>query len=133
MNTSDEPLTDEPGPSITVNQPIVTDESAPSRSKKDEVKDRLTGKKKLTPKEKKYAVFGGVGTLNCLALGVIGYWGYKRYTAGGENGWKILGIAVGAWAGLSAIEFLTVRLFLYLMFADLNSGYAAWKDKRHQS
>jgi hypothetical protein len=102
---------EESGPSITLNQPVVHDETsaAPTtHSKKEEVKDKLTGKKKFSPKEKKYAAIGGIGTLNFIVLGVVGYLGYRRYSKG-ENGWRILGIAVGAWAGFSAIEFLGVR------------------------
>ena len=111
MNTSDEQVVDGPGPTITLNQPVIHDETVPSsmgESKTEEVKDKLTGKKKFSPKEKRVAVFGGIGTLNLLALGAVGFWGYRRYKLG-ENGWKILGIAAGAWVGLSAVEWLSVR------------------------
>ena len=53
-------------------------------------------------------MFGGLGGVNVLALGVVSYWGYKKYAAG-ENVWKVIGIAAGAWVGLSALEFLGVR------------------------
>jgi hypothetical protein len=71
-------------------------------------KDKSKGRKKFSKKDKEIVVFGGLGGVNVLALGVVSYWGYKRYT-GGENVWKIIGIAAGAWVGLSALEFLSVR------------------------
>jgi hypothetical protein len=103
LNTSDGPVVPEPGPSITVN-PIVFDESDAADS------NGLRGKRtrRLSEREKQVAVFGGVGSVNVLAVGLIGYFGYKRYAAG-ENGWRILGIAVGTFAGISAVQYLGVR------------------------
>lgn len=72
------------------------------------LKDKLKGRKKFSKKDKEIVVFGGLGGVNVLALGVVSYLGYKRYTRG-ENAWKVIGIAAGAWVGLSALEFLSVR------------------------
>lgn len=77
------------------------------------VKDKLTGKKKFTAKDQQVAVYGGVGTLNLLALGGVAFWGWRRYT-GGENGWKVLGMAAGIWVGISSLEWLSVRYILKL-------------------
>jgi len=102
------------------------------------ITEKLKGKKKFSKKDKEVAVYGGVGTLNLLALGAIGYWGWRRYK-GGENGWKILGIAAGVWVGISTIEWATVRyvpprsfLFSY-MYADDTSAFAVWKHKEKSS
>jgi hypothetical protein len=84
-----------------------SDEGVNGEMKK--VKDKLTGKKKFSAKDQEVAVYGGVGTLNLLALGVIGFWGWKRYTTGGESGWKVLGMAAGIWVGVSSLEWLSVR------------------------
>ena len=79
-----------------------------------------------------------------LAVGLIGYFGYKRYAAG-ENGWKVLGIAVGTFAGISAVQYLGVRYkpppldSLHLLFTDFvvetnfDSAFKAWKVKKAKS
>ena len=113
LDTSDQQVISEPGPSIT-DAPRITDETKDTTSDEGvngevkKVKDKLTGKKKFSAKDKEVAVYGGVGTLNLLALGAIGFWSWKRYS-GGENGWKVLGIAAGLWVGVSSLEWLSVR------------------------
>ena len=71
------------------------------------LKDKVRHKK-LSKREKEYVVFSGVGSLNLLAVGIIGYIGWKRYRAG-ENGWKVIGIAVATFTGISAVQYLGVR------------------------
>ena len=73
------------------------------------MKEKLKGHRKFSKKDKEVAVYGGIGTVNLLCLGAIGYWSWRRYSAGTENGWKILGIAAGAWAGITAFEWLSMR------------------------
>jgi hypothetical protein len=72
------------------------------------LKEKIKGHKKLSKKDEKVVVYSGVGTLNLLALGGIGYWGWRRYT-GGENGWKVIGYAAGIWCGVASLEWLGVR------------------------
>jgi hypothetical protein len=72
------------------------------------LKEKIKGHKKLSKKDEKVVVYSGVGTLNLLALGGIGYWGWRRYT-GGENGWKVIGYAAGLWCGVATLEWLSVR------------------------
>ena len=69
----------------------------------------MKGPRKFSKKDKEVAVYGGIGTVNLLCLGAIGYWSWKRYSAGTENGWKILGIAAGVWAGITCFEWLSMR------------------------
>ena len=93
------------------------DETSSAEDSNGGLKDKLSGKKKFSKKEKEAAVYGGVGTLNLLALGVVGYWGWRKYK-GGENGWKILGIAAGVWAGISAIEWASIRYVPLFTFPE---------------
>jgi hypothetical protein len=76
----------------------------------------LKGRKKLSKKDKEVAaVYGGIGTVNLLCLGAIGYFSWRRYSTGTENGWKILGIAAGTWVGITAFEWLSMRYGSRLM------------------
>lgn len=118
LDTSDEQVISDSGPSITVNQPIV-DETQEVEDTKDDVesaangiKKKLSGHKKFSAKDKEVAVYGSFGTLNLLALGAVGYWSWKRYT-GGETAWKVIGIAAGAYAGFAACEWIGVRYVFF--------------------
>jgi hypothetical protein len=110
LNTNDsDQVIQEPGPSITVN-PVIHDETHDEESEENGgLKEKLKGHRKFSKKDKEVAVYGGIGTVNLLCLGGIGYWSWRRYSAGTENGWKILGIAAGAWAGITAFEWLSMR------------------------
>jgi hypothetical protein len=123
LDTSDQQVVGDSGPSVS-EAPHITDETKedtrPDEGVNGEIKDvkkKLTGKKKLSAKDKEVAMYSGVGTLNVLALAGIGFWGWRRYT-GGENGWKVLGIAAGVWVGFSSLEWLSVRYVLKLVIAD---------------
>jgi len=104
LNISDAPVVQEPGPSISVN-PVVIDE--PAADEGNGLKDKVRHKH-LSKRDKEFVVFGGVGSVNLLAMGIIGYFGWKRYRAG-ENGWKVIGIAVATFTGISAVQYLGVR------------------------
>jgi hypothetical protein len=145
LNTNEEEqVISEGGPSISMD-PITVDETTSSQAesggesvkekakeKANGIKDKLTGKKKFSEKDKRVALFGGVGTLNILAMVGVGVWGYKRYNAG-ESGWRTAGIALGAWAGVSAIEWLGVRYdFLKFRF-DSFSAMSVWREKKDKS
>jgi hypothetical protein len=110
LNTNDsDQVIPEPGPSISVN-PVIHDETHDEESEENGgLKEKLKGHRKFSKKDKEVAVYGGIGTVNLLCLGAIGYWSRRRYSAGTENGWKILGIAAGAWAGITAFEWLSMR------------------------
>lgn len=112
LNTTDERVVSEPSPSITIHLPAIQDDShgdaENSTGPPSSLKEKFKKHKKLSKKDQKIAIFGGVGTLNLLALGAVGYWGYKRYS-NGENGWKVLGVAAGIWAGVTVFEWLSVR------------------------
>ena len=121
LDTSDQQVVGESGPSFS-EAPHITYETK-NETRSDEgvngeiknVKEKLTGKKKLSAKDKEVAMYSGVGTLNVLALAGIGFWGWKRYT-GGENGWKVLGIVAGVWVGFSSLEWLSVRYVIGLVY-----------------
>src|SRR5271170_454402 len=110
LNTNDsDQVIHEPGPTISVN-PVIHDETHDEESEENGgLKEKLKGHRKFSKKDKEVAVYGGIGTVNLLCLGGIGYWSWRRYSAGTENGWKILGIAAGAWAGITAFEWLSMR------------------------
>jgi hypothetical protein len=107
LDTSDVPVIQEPGPTITVN-PVLRDETGGPADEGNRLEDTMKCHRNLSEREKQVVVFGGVGSVNALAVGLIGYFGWKRYHAG-ENGWKILGIAIGTFAGLTAVQYLGVR------------------------
>ena len=127
----------EPGPSVTLNAPAVREETSEAEDSADgSLKEKLKVHKRFSAKDQQVAVYSGVGTLNLLALGAIGYWSYKRYT-GGENGWKILGIAASAWVGLAAFEWLSIRyvshIFVCFDPADFYSVFDTWKHKKEKT
>ena len=138
LNISDAPVVQEPGPSISVNS-VVIDE--PAADEGTGIKDKVRHKK-LSKREKEFVVFGGVGSVNLLAVGIIGYFGWKRYRAG-ENGWKVIGIAVATFTGISAVQYLGVRYRILSLLksliplvrsdADLCSAFNAWKVKKDKS
>lgn len=122
-NTQDQVIR-EPGPSITVNEPIIHDETGDSDEEEEEAaaaaaangsssfKEKLKkSSKKLSKKDKEIIKTGGIGVVNVIAMGAIGYWGWRKY-GGGENGWKVVGILAGAWVGISALEFIGIRYVL---------------------
>lgn len=125
ISASDQPVFQEPGPSISVNPPAVYDDYSEG---KDAANGSVKHRERFSPKEEQLVVFSGVGTLNLLALGAIGYWSYKRYT-GGENVWKILGFAAGAWVGLTAFEWLSVRYAFGIVFSNF-SAFDKWTHKK---
>ena len=113
LNTNDsDQVIHEPDPSISVN-PVIHDKTHDETHGEEEenggLKEKLRGHRKFTKKDKEVAVYSGIGTVNLLCLGAIGYWSWRRYSTGTENGWKILGIAAGAWAGITAFEWLSMR------------------------
>jgi len=105
LDTGGDPTTSETRQTITVNAPVIQDETDDAN---DSPKEKLKRHKKLTHKEEQLAVFGGIGFLNACALAGLGIWGWKRYTRG-DNGWKIIGIAAGIWVGITAVEWFGVR------------------------
>jgi hypothetical protein len=119
INTTDEQVIAEPGPSITIDRPTIhyethdddDDDEADPESTANGIKEKLKGHKKFSAKDKEVAVYGSFGTLNLLALGAVGYWSWKRYT-GGETAWKVVGIAAGAYVGFVGLEWLSVRYVL---------------------
>jgi hypothetical protein len=113
MNSEDQ-VVHEPGPSITVNGPSIRDETvdAEEANGSPSFKEKVKSPKKLSQNEKEVIKYSGVGTINLLAMGIVGYWGWKKYNSG-ENGWKVLGIVAGCWVGISALEFAGMRYSLH--------------------
>jgi hypothetical protein len=111
LDTSSDQVIPASGPSIGLNAPVIHDETGEilgTEGTSEESSSGILKGKKFSKKDKEVVVYSGIGTLNLLALGGIGYWGWRRYS-GGENVWKVIGIAAGAWAGLTAFEWLSVR------------------------
>ena len=97
------------------------------------MKEKLKGRRKLSKKDKEVVVYSGIGTVNLLCLGAIGYWSWKRYSTGTENGWKIIGIAAGVWAGITAFEWLSMRYVPECRNSTDFSALETWKHKDKSS
>lgn len=97
------------------------------------LKDKLKRRKSLSASDECVLVYTGIGSLNLLAFSALAYWGWRKYTRDGENGWKILGFAAGAWVGLSAFEWLGMRYAPRILY-DVNvRAISTWKHKRDKS
>lgn len=105
---TDDQVSPETGPSISVGPIDKTGVEDDQVNGISSLKEGLKGHDKWSNKDEQMVVYGGVGGLNLLALGAISYWAHRRF-AGGENIWKVIGIAAGAWAGISALECISMR------------------------
>lgn len=90
--------------------------------------------KKLSKNDVQVIGFGSLGLVHVLAMAGVGYWGYKKYSGGG-NGLKIVGIIVGACVGISALEIAGLRYRPNsLMKSNLfSSAFKVWRERKDKS
>jgi hypothetical protein len=141
LNTNDEEqVIHEPGPTITVNAPVVHDEASDvdegeSANGSTSFKDKMKKKsKKLSENDVQVIRFGSLGLVNVLAMAGIGYWGYKKYSSGG-NDLKIVGIIVGACVGISALEIAGLRYRPNSLIKSnlFSSAFKVWRERKDKS
>jgi len=138
LNTNDEEqVIHEPGPSITLNAPIVHDETGDADEEKSangytSFKDKMKKKSKKFSKDDVQVIgFGSLGLVNVLAMAGVGYWGYKKY----GGGLKIVGIIVGACVGISALEIAGLRYRPNSLIKSnlFSSAFKVWRERKDKA